>query len=160
MQCKCCMSDITDGKAACGICGFPLLASSGVDMERVAGIYRKKLLDGYNIALKVYYYDSDDNGSLAEKKSEYLPVSDALSLVYREVKWVDNEFNPPDIERDIELSVQVVSPKNTIETTVGVKIEKGVKCARLGLYLEEGLSVRFAVGMQEKYVLSDAFSLI
>ena len=160
MQCKCCMHEVPEGSAVCDICRFPLLASGGADIDGAAAQYRSERLDGCSVAVKVYYYEPDDKCDLVERKSEYVTLCDALSLPYKEIKWFDGEYNPPEVKRSIELDVRVTRPSGSVDKTLTVKPDGAIKCTGLGLYLDEGLRVRLAAGSRTDSVLSDAVSLI
>ena len=160
IQCKCCMHQVKDGSAICDICQFPLLASSGVDMNEVGAQFRRQLLEGCSIAVKYHYYEPDHNGRLIEKKGEYVTVADALSLKYHQVKWLKETFNPPEIDRDITLDVRIRHGGRYNDVTLRAHLTKAMTCARLGVYLDVGLMVRFAVGNDRDYVFSGAASLI
>lgn len=160
MQCKCCMHTVPDGSAVCDICGFPLLASKGVDMTEIGARFRKGRLENCSIAVKFYYYEADDVGNLVEKNSDYVLVSGGLSLKYHEVFWFGEKFDPPEVDREIVLEIRLRIGDKSIDNALRAVLTKALKCSRLGLYLDDGLTVRFAVGSKEDYVLSDAASLI
>jgi len=160
IQCKCCMHKVSDGSAMCDICKLPLLASGGAELDAVSAQFRRQLLEGCKIAVKVHYYEPDKSGKLVEQKSEYFTVADALSLEFFKVHWLSNEYNPPEVNRDIEIEARIRQSRSTEDKTLRVHLNKAMTCARLGVYLDEGLTVRFAVGNQDEYVLSDAASLI
>ncbi len=160
IQCNCCMHQNKEGSAVCELCKFPLLANAGFDMDEAAAQFRRQRLDGCSVAVKLYYYTPDSSGNLSEQKTEFVRVADALSLNYHEIKWLSEEFNPPDITRDIELTVRVDRPSSSVEKTVTAHVTNTLRCSRLGLYADEGLTLRMAVGDQDAYVLSDALSLV
>ena len=160
IQCKCCMHLNQNDSAMCEACRLPLIASGGVDMDVVGTQYRRQLLDGCSIALKVYYYEPDASGNLVEQRSEYVTVANAMELGFREVKWFADEFNPPEIKREIELTVRVQRPDGYTDKTLRAGLKKSTRCSCVGLFLDEGLKVSFAVGSKEDYILSDAVSLL
>ena len=160
MQCKCCKHQVADGNAICDVCKFPMVAGAGVNMEGYAQQFRSTLLNGCSISIKVYHYDSNGSGKLVEQKSEYVKIADALVLPYRQVLWFGDEFNPPAVMRDIELNLRVSGQGKSLDITVTAALNKSMKCARLGLYLDDGFAVRVAVGTPEDYVLSDDFSIL
>lgn len=160
MQCKCCMHSVRDGSAVCDICGFPLLASPGTDIDKIAADFRAQRLEGCSVAVMIYYYEADDLSNLVERNSEYVLIGNALSLEYQQILWLDYEFNPPDVQRSIELDVRVLRPDSYTEKKLTADIGDTLKCSALGMYLDEGLTIRLAVGSPERYVLTDAASLI
>lgn len=161
MQCRCCMHNVEDGMARCNVCGFPMGFNRNAGVDDIAKQFREKRLNGVSIDVKFYYYEQiNSSGELAEQKSEYITVADALSLIYQEVIWFEGEFNPPEVERDITLEVRVNFPDKTVEQTLTAGLDKASKCVKLGVYLDEGFSARLAVGTQESYVLSEGVSLM
>lgn len=160
MKCKCCMHTVQDGSAVCDVCKCPLLASSGVDMDLIGKQFREQLLKDCSIAVKFYHYDADELGNLVEKSADYAVVADGLSLKYHEVVWLADEFNPPEVKRDITLEICVKNAGKSITKKLTAHLDRSMKCSRLGMYLDDGLSLRFAVGSKDAYVLSDAASLL
>lgn len=160
MQCRSCMHNAEEGMARCDVCGFPMGFNRSAGVDEIAKQFREKRLNGVSVDVKFYYYEQNSSGDLVEQKSEYITVADALSLTYQEVIWLADEFNPPEVARDITLEVRVNFPTKSVEHTLTVVLDQASKCVKLGLYLDEGFSARLAVGTQESYVLSEGVSLM
>lgn len=160
MQCRCCMHNVEEERTRCDVCGFPMGYNRSDGVDDIAKQFREKWLNGVSVDVKFYYYEQNSFGELVEQKSEYITVADALSLTYREVVWFADEFNPPDVDRDITLEVRVNFQTGSVEQTLTAGLDNVSKCVKLGLYLDEGFSARLAVGTQESYVLSEGVSLM
>lgn len=160
MRCRCCLFDLSDDSARCPVCGFPVNSSSTAGIDTVARGFRQKRLNGITIAVRMYQYKHNDYGELAEYSSEYVTVAVAPSLEFHKVQWFGRKFNPPKVNRDIVLETKLSYPDRQISKTVSARIDKPLACSRLGVYLDDGLTLCFAVGTKDNYVLSERIGLM
>lgn len=157
MQCKCCMKSMESDRAVCPVCGFSALGNpKQSDVED----FRSLRLRGINISVKVYYYEKNSVGDLEEKKSEYITVANASQLRYREVFWLEKEFESFDVDHDIELDVGIFNGSENIHATLSAAIKNPLTCARLGLWIDDGFVVHLVVGSKEQFVYSQGVALI
>ena len=160
MQCRCCMQHINQAHSRCPICGFPTNSNSSAGVEKLAKSYRADRLSGITVSVKFFYYERSKSGELVEGKSEYVTIAQADTLEYRSVFWFGKRFNPPQVDRNIQLEVRLGYPERAVFKTLTAIIEDTMNCARLGLYLDDGFNVCLAAGDENNYVLSERTPLI
>ena len=160
MRCVCCRSTVDEEKVCCLRCGFPLLGGDQENRRRIAGDYRKKLLGGTFLSIRQYYYGYDSDGDLQELKSEYVRAACAGELPPEGILWLDCAFAPLASGRDVELDIQIQNGSCLRSAKLLVAAGKLNRMTRLGIYADEGLRVRFAVGNGTESVLSDSVPLL
>lgn len=160
MRCSCCEGTAKEGMSCCPFCGFPLLGNAGEMADAVLAGYRKKLLENIRIAVKFYYYAYNDDGELTEQHSEYVTVSDALSLTVGEISWFGGLFDAAEMTRDIPLEVRVRNGASERELVLTAPVGGSLRCGRLGVCLTAGLRLRFAVGDEQCYHFTEEIALL
>ena len=132
MRCVCCRSPVDEEKVCCPRCGFPLLGGDQENRRKIAGDYRKKLLGDTFLSVRQYFYGYDSDGDLQELKSEYVRAACAGELPPEGIRWLKLLIAAGKLDR----------------------------MSQLGIYSDEGLRVRFAVGNGTEAVLSDSVPLL
>ena len=127
---------------------------------RIAGDYRKKLLGDTFLSVRQYFYGYDSDGDLQELKSEYVRAACAGELPPEGIRWLDTEFAPLASGRDVELEIQIQNGSRSRSAKLLIAAGKLDRMTQLGIYSDEGLRVRFAVGNGTEAVLSDSVPLL
>ena len=160
MRCVCCRSPVDEEKVCCPRCGFPLLGGDQENRRRIAGDYRKKLLGDTFLSVRQYFYGYDSDGDLQELKSEYVRAACAGELPPEGIRWLNTEFAPLASGRDVELEIQIQNGSRSRSAKLLIAAGKLDRMTQLGIYSDEGLRVRFAVGNGTQAVLSDSVPLL
>ena len=97
---------------------------------------------------------------MQELKSEYVRAACAGELPPEGILWLDCAFAPLASGRDVELDIQIQNGSCLRSAKLLVAAGKLDRMTRLGIYADEGLRVRFAVGNGTEAVLSDSVPLL
>lgn len=155
MKCNCCFINLEEEMAICPCCGFPTLGNRDEGVQGIALQFRNAMLKDISIAVKTYQYRYNNDGDLEEEKSDYVTVAQAPELKFGEIVWFGDEFRKLEVYRKIDIEISVRKENETSHFTLQAAPDSALSCSKLGLFLDEGLLVRLAVGNQEHYVLTE-----
>ncbi len=160
MQCRCCMFEVENGKASCPVCGFPTLGGISPEKQSIIEEYRTNKLKNISIDILAYRYSINGSGGITEPISEYIKLADALSLTYGEVLWIDSKFESFEANRSIVIDISICKGDVRKECRVDLASGEPVDCGGLGIYLDKGFTIKFAVGNENNYHLTESISLL
>lgn len=154
MLCRCCKYDVANGKATCPVCGFPTLGDTGSEMQSYIQEYRKNKLADISIHVKTYCYQVDGNDIFTE--SAYTKFADAADLEMDKVIWFNKEFEKFESDREITIDIRICRQGGEDRTAnVTFSPDRAISHSGLGIILDAGFTIRFAIGDKNEYILTD-----
>lgn len=162
MKCEFCNSEMKEGEIVCGVCGFTHVNFTEVDDRGVKAQMKKSFsehkLGGITIEIRMYAYVIK-NGNVTENES-FVKIADATELVLHKIKWLDTEFYGISDKCTLELEVCVKKADSARNFVLHIDISAAAENLKTGLFLDDGLTFRLAVGNENEYVLSEKISLV
>ncbi len=164
MKCNACQGEISEGRAKCPICGFPVIQTVGNNEAEIENIrkmgrdYLKQKLEGVTIGIMAYGYVMSDDGLQLDQTAE-VEVAKAAELEPGQPVWAGEDFQRLDEEG--EVSVHVFARKNDQTRTweLPVKLPKITGACHIGIRLGDGLEAHMLLGDSGSYTESAAFTL-
>lgn len=158
MKCKCCGAEINEGVSICSVCGVPtLVGGSEKDVADMISDYRKDLIGDISVWFKIYHYKTDN---INEPETEIIMLADAMSLINGNLHWCEMEFES--LESDRAIDIEIFLKKNSEDKSVilNVKPDKKIPHSHIGICMKSGFNIHLAIGDKNRYILSNAVSLI
>ena len=161
MKCKVCHTMISNSKSECSICGFPYKENirSSSESEKAAIVYRHQKLANVSIGVITYDYIIENEEVRLESEKQTV-IANGNDLEYNRIVWCDKDYkNLP----DGVVNVCVFVKKGAFNVrTYNMEVDTSTfkDHARIGVFIDEGLTARFIVGTPDKRIMTDRVSLI
>ena len=157
IKCLCCNAEIGEEQMSCPVCGLPTLGEA--PDEYIAEL-RKERLSGITVDAVVHSYDVEGS-SVNELENEYIRLASAEELVYNDVKWFSEEFEPLDTDEPFSVELCITN-KDGNKNNVSVELvpEGTVSRTFMGIILSDGFSIKLAAGNSSSYITSETVSLV
>ena len=164
MKCNACQGEISEGRAKCPVCGFPVIQTVGnneAELENIRKMgrdYLKQKLEGIAIGIMAYGYVMSDDGLKLDQTAE-VEVAQAAELEPGQPVWAGEDFQRLDEEG--EVSIHAFARKNDRTKTweLPVKLPKIAGACHIGIRLDAGLKGRMLLGDRSSYTESAEFTL-
>lgn len=164
MKCEVCGYEINDGSVRCSKCGFPVIMMVKGDQQEeekvreLADTYRKKKLAKVSVALKVYTNEIKDD-KVKVKDESYIVLAQGEALSGRAIIWYPEKFAR--LSGNPELAVSMVNSSGENKTmTLKLKNPQIEDFWQIGVFPEGGFECRLVLGNEEKYEMTELFSVL
>lgn len=158
MKCKFCNVEVNAEKAFCHICKFPLFKQvEKLSEESINSMLEKYAVKMKNISIFLTEYDyMIDN--LDEPDQSSVGIFKVSDLKMHEIVYLDDEFEdiPSAIPFDIDIILSIGNDKQKYK--LPMKPKKNISHKKIGVYLDDGLTFKMAVGSGENVVYSQPIS--
>lgn len=164
MKCNACQGEISDGRAKCPLCGFPVIQMVGNNEAEIENIrkmgrdYLRQKLEGISIGIMAYGYVMGDDG-LQLDQTEEVEVAKADDLEMEKAVWLDQDFQR--LDEDGEVTIHVFARKNDKVKTweLPARLPKITGMCHIGIELKAGMKAEMLLGDSSSYTESEDFPL-
>ena len=164
MRCNACQGEISEGRAKCPLCGFPVIQTVGNNEAEIENIrkmgrdYLRQKLEGVTVGIMAYGYVMGDDGLQLDQTAE-TEVAKAADLEPGKAVWLDQDFQRLDEEG--EVTVHAFARKNGQTKTweLPVQLPKITGSCHIGIELQEGMKAEMLLGDSGSYTNSADFAL-
>lgn len=160
MKCRVCGNDVTD-VSKCPVCGFPVIHGlEREDEENLTRMAEEYLMGQVEFYLTAHTYEEADN-SIRESGQPKIKIGDGRDLSKGKILWNEQEFARIEGRRELSLEITIRAfGKDRSVRKIRVKAPSLRDFWHIGICLEGTGKVKFAVGNDSIYELSDAVSLL
>ena len=163
MKCYACRKEIEEGRERCSACGFPVIyivdEKDAENIRKMADDYRQSKLEGVSIELTAYQY-AIENDELVLSEERSMPLFKGSQLNFDTPVWFEQDFAQIDTDEPLTLNITVAAEGKKTTHALSVKAPKIDGFWHIGAVLDDGFTVRMALGNGQKMEMSESFSLI
>lgn len=164
MKCLVCNKELPEGVGSCPVCGFPLLyvtSTDGMDdpeIKKMVADYTQKKLGGVSVSVVAYSWKESDDGIVLDSEHQ-IKLADGVELLRGGEVWLDRDFARSSAA-SIELNYSIRSGNGEKKGSVSLVAPQNVSFWRVGVELNEGLTVRFLLKSDGSIVRSRPVPLL
>lgn len=165
MKCLICNQEMESGVARCPVCGFPVIPSVQVTPEELQSMqelredFLKKKLSGVLIGVTTYDYVVE-NREIKQIAKNKIVIAKGEDLVPGDILWCESDFEEVEVNRNIRVKAFIKKADESEQVLdIEVNTEELDKVTNIGVILDDGLTIKFALGIKEKYIFSEAYKL-
>ncbi len=165
MKCLVCGRAIAEGESKCGFCGFPVILTAGEDealkkaLDEQVLSWREKLLNGISIGTQIFGYEVV-NEEYRLKETKTLNLASLPELQIGVPKWSGEIFGFLEEDRTLDLQMVIVNNGNFRNQNISVPLPGVFQEMRVGVLLNEDLSVTILGGRPDFFGYSDPITVL
>ncbi len=171
MKCFVCGRNVEEGSAFCPGCGYPIIVPIGgmtpeaeAQMKNSAEEYRSRICREIEIGFYAYSHriekDARGNEVIRPARRDEIPLGICGDLRNNEIKWYPEQFVRPK-SGNLEYWIYVKRGSETIgPERKSIRLNSGSGDIQIGLLSESMGRIRFCVGTQADYAVSDLMDVL